>query len=162
MLKKLAQYIIRKLKQKLLPPPLQVFYKSEKGFNLEKKHESDSCFDVQSCEDVTLLPGTCCAISTGIFLQLEPGTEAQIRSRSGLALKNQIFVLNGIGTIDSGYIGEVKVILFNLGKSDFHIKQGDRIAQIHFTRITDVCVCISESIKGDTDRKNQGFGSTGV
>jgi dUTP pyrophosphatase len=162
MLGKLIRYIIHKLKQKILPPPLQVIYKSDNGFTLEKKHENDSCYDLKSNEDLIILEKNAGIVPTGLYLQLEKGSEAQIRSRSGLALNHQIFVLNGIGTIDSGYIGEVKVILFNLGNKDFVIKKGDRIAQIHFARICDTNLTISDSIKEDSDRKNKGFGSTGV
>src|SRR5262245_28767253 len=77
---------------------------------------------------VTIAPGSSCLIPTGIFLEIPPGYEVQIRPRSGLALKHQITVLNSPGTIDSDYRGEIQVILINHGKEDFVVTYGMRVA----------------------------------
>jgi dUTP pyrophosphatase len=99
-------------------------------------------------------------IPTGIFIELDPGTEAQIRPRSGLAYKHGITVLNSPGTIDADYRGEVKVLLINLSKEPFVIQPGDRIAQMVIARHDTVewtaVQALSESARGAG-----GFGSTG-
>lgn len=100
-------------------------------------------------------------IPTGLFLSIPEGYEGQIRGRSGLALKNGITLANGIGTIDSDYRGEVKVILINLGKDSFTINNGDRIAQLVLIKHEIVDFKLVESLD-DTDRGNGGFGHTGV
>ena len=99
-------------------------------------------------------------VKTGLFISLQKGYEAQIRSRSGLAVKNGISVLNSPGTIDADYRGEICVILVNLSDSDFSISSGDRIAQIviakHEKVSWNVVNKLDESVRGD-----KGFGSTG-
>jgi dUTP pyrophosphatase len=92
---------------------------------------------------------------------LPKGYEAQVRSRSGLAIKNGVSVLNSPGTIDSGYRGEVGVILANFGDADFEIKAGDKIAQIVVAPVTLAAVEEVDEID-ETDRGTGGFGSTGV
>lgn len=100
-------------------------------------------------------------IKTGLYISLEQGFEAQIRPRSGLALKNGITVINSPGTIDADYRGEIGVILVNLSDSDFEINSGDRIAQMviakHDTISWKVVEKLDDSLRGD-----KGFGSTGV
>ena len=100
-------------------------------------------------------------VPTGLFLEIPTGYEVQIRPRSGLALKNGIFVLNSPGTIDSDYRGELCVILANFGKEDFVVNNGDRIAQMVFAPVVcpDFVVVSDVSI---TERGEGGFGSTGV
>ena len=99
-------------------------------------------------------------VKTGLFISLQPGYEAQVRPRSGLALKKGISVLNSPGTIDADYRGEVGVILINLSDSDFMINNGDRIAQMviakHKTISWKVVDELDDSMRGD-----KGFGSTG-
>lgn len=110
---------------------------------------------------ITLLPGQRKLIPTGLTIELPIGYEAQIRARSGLALNFGISLVNGIGTIDSDYRGEIGVILINLGKEDFTISNGDRIAQIiigKYERIT----WISEQALSNTERGPGGFGHTGL
>lgn len=100
-------------------------------------------------------------IPTGFAIALPEGYEAQIRPRSGLAIKHQITVLNSPGTIDADYRGEVKVILINLGKQDFVIRRGDRIAQMviaPYTRIT----WSEQDVLDTTTRGSGGFGHTGT
>ena len=98
---------------------------------------------------------------TGLVMELEPGTEAQVRPRSGLALKHGITVLNSPGTIDSGYRGEVGVILANFGDEPFEIKKGDRIAQIVIAQAVQAEI-VETSEVASSDRGDGGFGSTGV
>lgn len=116
-------------------------------------------FDLHSSEDITILSGQTVAVSTGIALELPEGYELQIRSRSGLALKNNVFVLNSPGTVDSDYRGEIKVILANAG-SNFTIKKGDRIAQGVITEYTKVNFNQVEALTTSI-RAEKGFGSTG-
>jgi len=85
-------------------------------------------------ESITLKPGMRSLIATGLYMELPAGFEAQVRPRSGLAIKNGITVLNSPGTVDADYRGEVKVILINLGQEDFIINNGDRIAQMVIAR----------------------------
>ena len=100
-------------------------------------------------------------IPTGFSLALPQGYEAQIRPRSGLALKHGLSVLNSPGTIDSDFRGEVKIALINLGKKDFEIKTGERIAQIIVSKIEQLEIEEVQSLS-QTDRGEGGFGSTGL
>lgn len=110
--------------------------------------------------DITLKPNQRAIVPTGIFIALPKGYEAQIRSRSGLAAKHGVTVLNSPGTIDADYRGEIGVILINFSGNDFIIKNGDRIAQIviakHERAIWEECNDLSK-----TERGSGGFGSTG-
>ena len=100
-------------------------------------------------------------IKTGLFLALPKGYEAQVRPRSGLALKKGITVLNAPGTIDADYRGEVGVILVNLSKEDFVIENGDRIAQMVITKHERVTWSEVKQLS-ETGRSTGGFGSTGI
>ena len=124
-------------------------------------HASDAGMDVRSVEDVTIPARGRALIHTGLVMLLPKGYEAQVRSRSGLAIKNGVSVLNSPGTIDSGYRGEVGVILANFGDADFEIKAGDKIAQIVVAPVTLAAVEEVDEID-ETDRGTGGFGSTGV
>lgn len=99
-------------------------------------------------------------VRTGIAVQLEPGYEAQVRCRSGLALRHGIGMVNGVGTIDSGYRGEVGVLLHNGGEEAFDVRSGDRIAQIVICRLPDVEVLEVDELD-PSPRGASGFGSTG-
>lgn len=112
-------------------------------------------------EDLVIKSGEIELVPTGIFIEIPEGYEGQVRARSGLALKYGISLPNGIGTIDSDYRGELKVILINHGKEDFVIKNGDRIAQIVFIKYEKAELEIVDSLES-TDRSSGGFGSTGV
>lgn len=112
-------------------------------------------------EHIDLLPGRRILVPTGLKIALPPLFEAQIRPRSGLALKNGITCLNSPGTIDADYRGEVGVILINLGFETFRIKRGDRIAQMVIAPITQA-IWIETDDLGETKRGEGGFGSTGV
>lgn len=111
-------------------------------------------------EDMIIESGAYCIVPTGIRIELPYGYEAQVRPRSGLALKNGIGILNTPGTIDADYRGEIKVILFNLGQEPFTVRAGDRIAQLVFN---DVVRGEFVSVKelNDTKRGSGGFGHTG-
>ena len=125
------------------------------------EHYGDSGMDLISIEEVEIKSYESKLIKTGISIELPPNTEAQIRPRSGLALKHQITVLNTPGTIDEGYRGEIGVVLINLGSISFKVLPGMRIAQMVIMPIIRVEIeevdSLSSSIRG-TD----GFGSTGV
>ena len=112
-------------------------------------------------ESIVLKPLQRLVVKTGLFISLQQGYEAQIRPRSGLALKKGITVLNSPGTIDADYRGEIGVILINLSDSDFEINTGDRIAQMiiakHETIDWETVDKLDDSVRGD-----KGFGSTGV
>ena len=111
-------------------------------------------------DSIVLKPFQRVLVKTGLFISLHPGYEAQVRPRSGLALKKGISVLNAPGTIDADYRGEIGVILINLSDSDFMINTGDRIAQMviakHETISWKVVDELDDSLRGD-----KGFGSTG-
>lgn len=116
---------------------------------------------IQTGDTITLLPGGRCLIPTGLFMALPAGYEAQVRPRSGLAIKKGITVLNSPGTIDADYRGEVGIILINHGKEAFAIKHGDRIAQMVVAKYEQVEFDTVDSLD-DTERGTGGFGSTKV
>ena len=112
-------------------------------------------------EDVIIPAGEIRIIPTGIALELPHNTEAQVRSRSGMAIKKGIAVVNGIGTIDEDYRGEVCVGLINHSKVDFTISRGDRIAQMAIMEVLKPEVILADDLS-QTQRAAGGFGSTGV
>ena len=119
--------------------------------------------DLKACiqDDIVLKPGQRYLVPTGLSIQLPVGSEAQIRPRSGLAIKHGISLVNTPGTIDSDYRGEVKIIMINLGSEDFVIRRGDRIAQMVIAPVTHGMFALSNTLDS-TDRGAGGFGSTGV
>ncbi len=145
------------------------------SLKLTKAHETDAGYDVRARaimdgsleidlkkESFPLLPGERCLILTGIKLPPPEGFEIQVRSRSGLALKNGICVLNSPGTIDSFYSNEIGVILINHSKEKFHIHYGDRIAQLVFSVIPrNYEIKYIENIE-NAGRGLNGFGSSGI
>ncbi len=112
-------------------------------------------------ESIVLKPGETALIPTGIAIELPEGYEAQIRPRSGLAIKHGITLLNTPGTIDSDYRGEIRVIMTNLGSAEFVITDGMRIAQMVFSRTLRGNFIIVDEL-GETDRNEGGFGHSGV
>ena len=119
--------------------------------------------DISAAVDatLTLAPGQIALVPTGFAMALPPGYEAQIRPRSGLAVKHGIGIINSPGTIDSDYRGEVKIALINMGPTDYLLKRGERIAQmvihaVYRARLTEV------DHLDNTDRSTGGFGHTGV
>lgn len=126
-----------------------------------KAHEDDAAFDLRSRVDAVIPSGKITLVPTGVFMELPVGYEAQVRPRSGLALKHGITVLNTPGTIDAGYRGEVGIILINAGPADFTVARGDRIAQMVVQKLADVELVAAEQLS-DTNRGTGGFGSTGI
>ncbi|MBS6534380.1 dUTP diphosphatase [Peptoniphilus harei] len=112
-------------------------------------------------EDLVLKPLDRVLVPTGLYFEFEKGYEAQVRARSGLALKKGLGLPNGIGTIDSDYRGELKVILINMSRDDVVIEDGDRIAQVVFMKIEIPDIVEVEEIS-DTERSDGGFGHTGL
>lgn len=115
--------------------------------------------DLRATEHAVLKPGVARAVGTGLAIELPPGYEAQVRPRSGLALKHALTLPNSPATIDPGYRGEIRVILLNLGQEDYVVHPGDRIAQLVVARYEAVEweeADLSESVRGAG-----GFGSSG-
>jgi dUTP pyrophosphatase len=112
--------------------------------------------------DITIMPGKRAIVPTGFCFEIPQGYEVQVRSRSGLAAKNGVMVLNSPGTIDSDYRGEVKVILANLGDEPFAVHHGDRIAQIVAMSVPASLGFTESSDISSTHRGEGGFGHTGV
>ena len=124
-------------------------------------HPGDAGMDLRSVDDAVIPSGGRVLVHTGLVVNLPPGYEAQVRPRSGLALKSGVTVLNTPGTIDAGYRGEVGVILANFGAEPFAVRKGDRIAQMVIAPVTFAEIVETDSID-ETDRGAGGFGSTGL
>lgn len=121
--------------------------------------EEDAGMDIRAVESTVLLPGVPQAVKTGLAIELPSGYEAQVRPRSGLALKHAITIPNSPATIDPGYRGEIRVILLNLGAEEYAIHAGDRIAQIVIAKYEAVeweMGDLASSVRGES-----GFGSSG-
>ena len=123
-------------------------------------HDGDAGMDVYAVEDYDLKPRERHLFSTGLCADIPTGYEIQVRSRSGLALKKGIFVLNSPGTIDQTYTGIIGIILMNLGEEVVHIQAGDRIAQLVVSPTT-IITPVEVGDISETQRGNSGFGSTG-
>jgi len=121
--------------------------------------EEDAGMDLRAVEDVTLEPGVPRLVPTGLTVEIPAGYEAQVRPRSGLALKHAITMPNTPGTIDPGYRGEIRVILLNLGHEPYTVRAGDRIAQMIVARYE--AVEWVEAELADSQRGAGGFGSSG-
>lgn len=126
-----------------------------------KAHSDDAAFDLKARTDVTIQPHKTVLVPSGLFIELPEGYEAQVRPRSGLALKHSITVLNTPGTIDAGYRGEVCAIMINHGDMPFEIKRGDRIAQMVIQKLPEIELLQVDELN-DTARGANGLGSTGV
>ena len=128
-----------------------------------KMSELASGFDLYAAvtEDLVLQPGARALVPTGIAVAMPGGLEAQIRPRSGLALKHGITCLNTPGTIDADYRGEIKVLLINLGQEPFAIKRNERIAQMVFQTVPEVALTKVDELS-ETERGAGGFGHTGT
>lgn len=120
---------------------------------------ADLCAAVR--EQLTLLPGARALVPTGFSIALPPGYEAQVRPRSGLAIRSGVTCLNSPGTIDADYRGEVRVVLANFGNEPFVIRRGDRIAQIVVAPVARASFDLVGELP-PTERGGGGFGSTGV
>ena len=129
----------------------------------EYKTLGSSGFDISACieENIILAPQSVTMVKTGLSLELPEGFEAQVRSRSGLALKNGVFVLNSPGTIDNDYRGEICVILANFSTEPFAIEHGMRIAQVIIAKYEQFRLEFVQELT-ETQRGSGGFGSTGL
>ncbi|MGF1590927.1 MAG: dUTP diphosphatase [Pleurocapsa sp.] len=124
-------------------------------------HAGDAGLDLFAIEAKEILPGETQLINTGIAIALPIGIEAQIRPRSGLALKYSVTVLNSPGTVDAGYRGEIGIILINHGKKLFQVVPGMKIAQMVVASIIQTNITVVDELDS-TARNHQGFGSTGL
>ncbi|MBU3207242.1 dUTP diphosphatase [Clostridium algidicarnis] len=125
-------------------------------------HKGDAGLDLFSVEEMEIKPGESKLIHTGIIIELPENTEAQIRPRSGLALKNGITVLNTPGTIDEGYRGEIAIILINHGKETFKVEKAMKIAQMVIKPTILVKVEEVTELTTESERGQCGFGSSGL
>lgn len=125
-----------------------------------KAHHDDAAYDLRSRVEIILEPGKSFLVPTGLFIELPPHYEAQIRPRSGLALKHSLTIPNSPGTIDAGYRGEVGIIMLNAGKDNYTVHRGERIAQMVINHLPEVELIQAEELS-DTTRGSGGFGSTG-
>ena len=138
--------------------------RTPRAFRLPTRHSQDAAgFDLFAALPESgprrLKPGERALIPTGLTIELPKGFEAQVRPRSGLALKHGVTVLNAPGTIDADYRGEIGVLLINLGDEPFVVARGARVAQLVISRVEDVVFAEAVDLKG-TDRGEKGFGST--
>lgn len=144
--------------------PLQYTKVSNDAIEPSYNYPSDSGFDLYSTEDVKISGFGRFLVSTGIKLDIPEGYEVQVRSKSGLAMNHGLMVLNSPGTVDQGYNGEIKVILFNTNPSTVEIRKGQKIAQAVLCPV----VCgrwvnlISVEKINEKERGENGFGSTGI
>ncbi len=123
-------------------------------------HEGDAGMDVRSVQALTIQPGRRALVKTGLVAEIPSGYEIQVRPRSGLAFKHGVTVLNSPGTVDSGYRGEIGVILVNFGDEPFPVSVGDRIAQLVVSPVTQAEISETSDVSS-SERGEGGFGSTG-
>jgi len=139
-------------------------YSSKEGRLLSYNYESDSGFDLYSIEQITIPAFGRALVSTGIVLDIPEGFEVQIRSKSGLALNQGLMVLNSPGTIDQGYIGEIKVIIFNTNNHQVIVERGMKVAQAVLANVVSGKFVTLNKIENveQKERGSNGFGSTGI
>jgi len=147
-------------------PTIDLSYKKTKENAIDPKYAyiSDSGFDLYSTEDVWIHSLDRQLVSTGLHFDIPEGYEIQVRSKSGLALKQGLMVLNSPGTVDQGYLGEIKIILFNTTREKVKIEKGQKIAQaVLCPVVSGKWVKLTEKNDlGNKDRNDNGFGSTGL
>jgi dUTP pyrophosphatase len=139
-------------------------YSSKEGRLLSYNYESDSGFDLYSIEQITIPSFGRALVPTGIVLDIPEGFEVQIRSKSGLALNQGLMVLNSPGTIDQGYIGEIKVIIFNTNNHSVIVERGMKVAQAVLSNVVSGKFVTLNKIENveQKERGSNGFGSTGI
>lgn len=149
-----------------MPTHMKIKIKAERDGAVLPKYGTEMAAgaDVHACltEPVVLKPGERCIIPTGFSMELPAEFEAQVRPRSGIAIKNGVTVLNGPGTIDADYRGECGVMLLNTGNEDFVITHGDRIAQFVIAYAPQFGFEWTDADLSETERGEGGYGSTGV
>ncbi len=146
------------------PPINKIVLKYKSPYDLFYNYDTDSGFDLYSTEDIVIPPFGRVLVPTGTYFDIPQGHEIQIRSKSGLAIKQGLMVLNSPGTVDEGYTGEVKVIIFNVNNSEFAIDKGMKVAQAVLTRCqqgASVNLTKVDDLQ-NKDRNENGFGSTGI
>ena len=147
-------------------PKIELVYKKLTSDAVTPKYnyESDSGFDLYATEDVVVSGLGRCLVPTGLSFDIGNMHEIQVRSKSGLAINEGLFVLNSPGTVDSGYNGEIKVIIFNTNQHEYTIKKGTKIAQAVLCPVASgMWVNLVETNKlNDKERGSNGFGSTGL
>ena len=159
---------IKQLEQDMLnyvPKQQLGYYKlNESAVDPSYNYESDSGFDLYSTEEIVVPPFGRTLVPTGLAFNIKDGYEIQVRSKSGLAINQGLMVLNSPGTVDSGYLGEVKVIIFNVNNSEFVIKKGMKVAQAVLCPVISGKYVQLEKLSQleNKDRGNNGFGSTGI
>ena len=141
---------------------MKIKVKSISGIMPSYETKGSSGMDLRAYTDdpVEIMPGQRALIPTGLFMEIPEGCEAQVRARSGLAVKYGIGLTNGIGTIDSDYRGEIKIPLINWGDEPFTVNNGDRIAQLVISRFERAELVDADELS-DTARGEGGFGHTG-
>lgn len=151
---------------KIPRPKQKLTYEKVHPDAVEPKYNyvSDSGFDLHSTISLNVPPLGRMIVPTGIKLSIPVGYEIQVRSKSGLALKQGLMVLNSPGTVDQGYTGEIKVIIFNTNQQDYNINAGDKIAQAVLCPVMcgEVVDLINVEKIEDGERRDKGFGSTGI
>jgi dUTP pyrophosphatase len=147
-------------------PTIDLSYKKTKENAVDPKYAyiSDSGFDLYSTEDVWIHSLDRQLVSTGLHFDIPEGYEIQVRSKSGLALKQGLMVLNSPGTVDQGYLGEIKIILFNTTREKVKIEKGQKIAQAVLCPVVSGkwVKLLEKNDLGNKDRSDNGFGSTGI
>lgn len=126
-----------------------------------KAHIADACFDIKSSRDITIEPHSYNVVTTDLSIRVPAGHVGMLMSRSGLASKHGVFVLNAPGIIDAEYSGEVKVVLGNMSGSSYLIERGDRIAQFMMLPLMQVSMLRGDSMIWNGTRGEKGFGSSG-
>jgi dUTP pyrophosphatase len=139
-------------------------YSSKISEDLKYNYISDSGFDLYSTEDILIEPFGRALVPTGVHFNIPENFEIQVRSKSGLALKQGLMVLNSPGTVDEGYTGEIQVIIFNTNKEPFQITKGMKVAQAVLSKCYPgkVVNLVRVNEINDKDRGDKGFGSTGI
>lgn len=127
----------------------------------KKQHQADAGFDLEANADIRIPVGSWTLVPTGTRLQIPEGYVGKVCSRSGLALKHGVAVLNAPGIVDAGYQGDIGVVLINHGIEPFEVKRGERIAQLLIEKLPEITI-ISGDIQSPSDRGEGGFGSTGT
>ena len=142
---------------------MKIKIKTLSGILPQYETEGSAGMDIRAYidEPAVIDPGCRALVPTGLFMEIPPGYEVQIRARSGLAVKHGIGLTNGVGTIDSDYRGEIKVSLINGGDEPFTVNNGDRIAQMVVARYESAYLEQVEQLS-ETDRGDGGFGHTGI
>ena len=151
--------------EKSLEQTVQLKYtNSSENNEPEYAYESDSGFDLKSTEEIWIQPQDRKLIPTGLCFDIPDGFEIQVRSKSGLALKQGLMVLNSPGTVDSGYLGEVKVIIFNTNPEPFTINKGMKVGQAVLCPVVNGkwVNLVKKTTIQEKDRGDKGFGSTGI